>query len=128
VPSNNTIFPDTVPPDKAEGANAVAQINRVALFAGTLFWSWLWGIPGMLLAIPLMVVIKAVCDGVDDLQPIGADAGRMRACGRSSCAAIRASSSRDEKGLDEGVVCARFEAFDTRLVAGASREHDDRDR
>ena len=49
----------------------VSQMNRIALFAGILFWSWLWGIPGMLLAIPLMVVIKAVCDGVEDLQPIG---------------------------------------------------------
>jgi predicted PurR-regulated permease PerM len=48
-----------------------SEINRIALFAGILFWSWLWGIPGMLLAIPLMVAIKAVCDGVDDLQPIG---------------------------------------------------------
>ena len=49
----------------------VAQMNRIALFAGILFWSWLWGIPGMLLAIPLMVVIKAVCDGVEELQPMG---------------------------------------------------------
>jgi predicted PurR-regulated permease PerM len=48
-----------------------SEINRIALFAGILFWSWLWGIPGMLLAIPLMVAIKAVCDGVEDLQPIG---------------------------------------------------------
>ena len=49
----------------------VSQINRIALFPGILFWSWLWGIPGMLLAIPLMVAIKAVCDGVEDLQPVG---------------------------------------------------------
>ncbi len=49
----------------------VSEMNRIALFAGILFWSWLWGIPGMLLAIPMMVVIKAVCDGVEDLQPIG---------------------------------------------------------
>ncbi len=49
----------------------VAEMNRIALFAGILFWSWLWGVPGMLLAIPLMMVIKAVCDGIEDLQPIG---------------------------------------------------------
>ena len=48
-----------------------AEMNRIALFAGILFWSWLWGVPGMLLAIPLMMAIKAVCDGVEDLQPIG---------------------------------------------------------
>jgi len=49
----------------------VSEMNKIALFAGILFWSWLWGVPGMLLAIPMMVVIKSVCDGVEDLQPIG---------------------------------------------------------
>ena len=49
----------------------VAQINRVAIFAGLLFWSWLWGVPGMLLAVPMMMVAKTVCDRVEDLQPIG---------------------------------------------------------
>ena len=49
----------------------VAQMNRIAIFAGILFWSWMWGISGMLLAIPMMVVMKAVCDRVEDLQPIG---------------------------------------------------------
>ena len=49
----------------------VAQMNRIAIFAGILFWSWMWGIHGMLLAIPMMVVLKAVCDRVEDLQPIG---------------------------------------------------------
>jgi predicted PurR-regulated permease PerM len=48
-----------------------AQINRVAIFAGLLFWSWLWGVPGMLLAVPMMMVAKAVCDRVDGLQPVG---------------------------------------------------------
>lgn len=49
----------------------VAQMNQIAIFAGILFWSWLWGIPGMLLAIPMMVVVKVVCDRIKGLQPIG---------------------------------------------------------
>jgi predicted PurR-regulated permease PerM len=49
----------------------VAQINQIALFAGVLFWSWLWGPAGMLLAVPMMMVAKAICDHVEDLQPIG---------------------------------------------------------
>ena len=49
----------------------VAQMNRIAIFAGILFWSWLWGVPGMLLAIPMMVVTKVVCDRIEGLQPIG---------------------------------------------------------
>jgi len=53
----------------------VADMNRIAIFAGLLFWSWLWGIPGMLLAIPMMVVIKAVCDRVEGLQPVGSMLG-----------------------------------------------------
>jgi predicted PurR-regulated permease PerM len=49
----------------------VAQMNRIAIFAGILFWSWLWGVPGMLLAIPMMMVAKVVCDRIEGLQPIG---------------------------------------------------------
>lgn len=49
----------------------VAEMNRIAMFAGLLFWSWLWGVPGMLLAIPMMMVVKAVCDRIDELKPIG---------------------------------------------------------
>jgi predicted PurR-regulated permease PerM len=49
----------------------VAQINTVTLFASLLFWSWLWGVWGMLLAVPIMMAIKAVCDRVEDLQPVG---------------------------------------------------------
>jgi predicted PurR-regulated permease PerM len=49
----------------------VAQMNAVAVFAGLLFWSWAWGLWGLLLAVPLMMMIKAICDGIEDLQPIG---------------------------------------------------------
>ena len=49
----------------------VAQMNRIAIFAGIMFWSWLWGVPGMLLAIPMLMVVKAVCDRIEGLQPIG---------------------------------------------------------
>jgi predicted PurR-regulated permease PerM len=48
-----------------------ASMNRVTVFVGLLFWSWIWGIWGMLLAVPIMMVIKVVCDHVEDLQPIG---------------------------------------------------------
>jgi predicted PurR-regulated permease PerM len=48
-----------------------ASTNHVAVFAGLLFWSWAWGVWGMLLAVPMMMVIKVVCDRVDALQPVG---------------------------------------------------------
>jgi predicted PurR-regulated permease PerM len=49
----------------------VASMNRVAVFVGLLFWSWAWGVWGMLLAVPMMMSIKVICDYVDELKPIG---------------------------------------------------------
>ncbi len=46
-------------------------MNQVAVFAGLLFWSWAWGIWGMLLAVPMMMVVKAICDHVEQLHPVG---------------------------------------------------------
>jgi predicted PurR-regulated permease PerM len=48
-----------------------AQMNPVAIFVGLLFWSWVWGLWGTILAVPMLMMIKAVCDHVEDLQPIG---------------------------------------------------------
>jgi predicted PurR-regulated permease PerM len=47
-----------------------ARMNRVAVFVGLLFWSWIWGIWGTLLAVPMMMVVKAVCDHVEDFAPV----------------------------------------------------------
>jgi predicted PurR-regulated permease PerM len=48
-----------------------SSMNQVAIFVGLLFWSWVWGIWGMLIAVPLMMVIKVICDHVERLQPVG---------------------------------------------------------
>jgi predicted PurR-regulated permease PerM len=48
-----------------------SRMNPVAVFVGVIFWGWLWGIWGLLLGIPILMVVKAVCDRVEDLQPIG---------------------------------------------------------
>jgi predicted PurR-regulated permease PerM len=47
------------------------KMNPVAIFVGVLFWGWLWGLWGLLLGVPILVVIKAVCDRIDDLKPVG---------------------------------------------------------
>jgi predicted PurR-regulated permease PerM len=47
-----------------------AQMNQVAVFAGLLFWSWMWGIWGTLLAVPMMMVVKVICDHVEDFAPV----------------------------------------------------------
>ena len=48
-----------------------AQMNQVAVFISLILWSWLWGTWGMFLAVPMMMVIKAVCDHIEDLKPWG---------------------------------------------------------
>jgi len=48
-----------------------ARINGVAMFLSLLFWSWLWGVIGLIVAVPLMMALKSVCDRVESLQPLG---------------------------------------------------------
>jgi predicted PurR-regulated permease PerM len=48
-----------------------SRMNPVAVFIGVLGWGWLWGVWGLLLGIPIMMVVKAVCDRVEHLKPVG---------------------------------------------------------
>lgn len=47
------------------------ELNAVAVFISISFWSWLWGFVGALMAVPLLVVIKVICDNFDTLKPFG---------------------------------------------------------
>ena len=49
----------------------VVRTNEVAVFVALIFWSFVWGIWGTLLAVPMLVAVKACCDRIDDLKPIG---------------------------------------------------------
>ena len=48
-----------------------SSMNAVTVFVGVLAWGWLWGLWGLLLGVPILMAVKAVCDRVDDLKPIG---------------------------------------------------------
>jgi predicted PurR-regulated permease PerM len=48
----------------------IGRINAVIVFVALLFWGWLWGIWGLLLGVPIVMAIKAVCERVEDLRPI----------------------------------------------------------
>ncbi|MHB8882434.1 MAG: AI-2E family transporter [Thermodesulfovibrionales bacterium] len=48
-----------------------SRMSPVVVFVSVLFWGWLWGAWGLLLGVPIIIVIKAVCDHVEDLEPVG---------------------------------------------------------
>jgi predicted PurR-regulated permease PerM len=47
------------------------RLNALALTVALLFWGWLWGGMGLILAVPITAVIKVICDHVESLQPVG---------------------------------------------------------
>jgi predicted PurR-regulated permease PerM len=47
------------------------RLNALALTVSLLFWGWLWGAMGLILAIPITAVLKVICDHVERLQPVG---------------------------------------------------------
>ena len=48
-----------------------SRLVPVAIFVGLLVWGWLWGVWGLLLGVPILMIVKSTCDRVDDLQAIG---------------------------------------------------------
>jgi predicted PurR-regulated permease PerM len=46
-------------------------LNPIIIFVAILFWGWIWGIPGALMAVPLLVAFKIVCEHFAPLQKIG---------------------------------------------------------
>ena len=48
-----------------------SRLSPVAVFVGLLAWGWLWGVWGLLLGMPILMIVKSICDRVDDLKPVG---------------------------------------------------------
>jgi len=48
-----------------------ARMNPAAVFVGLLFWGWIWGMWGVILAVPMMMLLKSVCDHVEDFSALG---------------------------------------------------------
>jgi len=48
----------------------MGRLNAVTVFVALLVWGWLWGIWGLLLGIPIVMAINAVCERIEELQPI----------------------------------------------------------
>ncbi len=47
------------------------RVNAVAAFISIMFWGWIWGVIGLFVAVPLTMIVKAVCDRVEHLKPVG---------------------------------------------------------
>jgi predicted PurR-regulated permease PerM len=60
----NVLYPKLIGPR--------ARLNPVAVVLSLLFWSWIWGPMGLILAIPIAGSTKIICDYVDSLRGVGA--------------------------------------------------------
>jgi predicted PurR-regulated permease PerM len=65
-------------------------LNAPVLFIGLLFWWWVWGIPGALLAVPILSVVKIVCERVEGWRPLAEFLGDAPA-GPDRAADVRAT-------------------------------------
>jgi predicted PurR-regulated permease PerM len=57
-------------------ASRQTRMNTTASFVGLLFFGWIWGLWGVLLAIPILAIAKAICDRNEDWKPVGELLGR----------------------------------------------------
>ena len=48
-----------------------SRMNPFAVFVGVLAFGWLWGAVGLILGTPILMVVKTVCDRVEELKPVG---------------------------------------------------------
>jgi predicted PurR-regulated permease PerM len=49
---------------------AAARVNAVAVFISVMFWGWMWGVPGLLLAVPIVMIVKTIADHVESLSSL----------------------------------------------------------
>jgi len=47
------------------------SLNAVAVFVSLLFWGWLWGPIGLVVATPIQMIVKSICDHVEGLEGVG---------------------------------------------------------
>jgi predicted PurR-regulated permease PerM len=45
-------------------------LNPVVIFVSLIFWTWLWGVPGALLSVPILVSIKVICERIPSMSRV----------------------------------------------------------
>jgi predicted PurR-regulated permease PerM len=51
-------------------AGRQSQMNTTATFIGLLFFGWIWGLWGILIGIPLLAIVKTICDRKEEWRPV----------------------------------------------------------
>jgi predicted PurR-regulated permease PerM len=51
-------------------------LNPVAIFVGLALWFFMWGIPGALIAVPLLAAVKIFCEHIESLASISEFLGK----------------------------------------------------
>jgi predicted PurR-regulated permease PerM len=46
-------------------------MNAIPVFVGLHVWTWMWGVWGPILAVPVLPALKACCDHIAGLRPVG---------------------------------------------------------
>jgi predicted PurR-regulated permease PerM len=45
-------------------------LNPVLILVALAFWGWMWGISGMILAVPILATFKIFCDHIEPMAPV----------------------------------------------------------
>jgi predicted PurR-regulated permease PerM len=53
-------------------------LNPIAVFLSVIFWGWIWGVAGALMAVPILASFKGICDATDRLAPVSQFLGGRR--------------------------------------------------
>jgi len=46
-------------------------LNPVLVIISLIFWYWMWGVAGAILAVPMLATLKLVCDRIEPLMALG---------------------------------------------------------
>ncbi|WP_226941662.1 AI-2E family transporter [Pseudooceanicola spongiae] len=76
------------------------RLNAAAVFVAVIFWAWLWGVAGALMAVPFLVFLKVLCDNIPGLYVIALFLdGETRSAARERKIALRRKHSPRRRGV-----------------------------